>query len=266
MVLQTTATLVARAAVGRAQELTLHAPALARVLVPGQAILIKTSWGQDPYLRRTFYPVAIDDETWSVRVPPSPDWGHAWLSAAPLGAELDCLGPVGVGFNVPPGVRHVLCVGADEPAWALLPAVQVAESRGLAVALAVEARSVRELIPTQRLPAAVEYHAITPDMGWPTQRWAELLTGRASTPEQGLLAWADLVLAAAPLPFYSQLAEAMRRVRYDLARGVVQVLYPASFLCGVGACQACVADVAGGRRRVCLRGPVFDLVELGGRD
>ncbi len=264
MILQTTATLVARSTVGSAQELILHAPALARALTPGQAILIKTGWGQTPYLRRTFYPIALDDETWAVRVPASADWGHAWLSAAPLGTELDCLGPVGIGFNVPLGVRHVLCVGAGELAWTLLPAVKVAESRGLAVALAVEARSVRELIPPQRLPAAVEYHIITPDMGRPTQRWTELLTGSASEPGQGLLAWADLVLAGAPLPFYGQLAEAVKAVRYELARGVVQALYPADFLCGVGACQACVADVAGGRRRVCLRGPVFDLADIQG--
>lgn len=264
MMLQVTAALVARTTAGNAQELTLYAPELARVLRPGQAVLVKTGWGQTPYLRRTFYPVALDDETWTVRVPPSADWGHAWLAAAPLGTELDCLGPVGIGFNVPPGIRHVLCVGADEPAWALLPAVAVAESRGLAVTLAVEARTVRELIPPQRLPAAVEYHTITPDMGRATQRWAALLSGPAAGPDQGLLAWADLVLAAGPLPLYSQLAAAVKAIRYEISSGFVQVLYPATFLCGTGACQACVADVATGRRRICLRGPVMDLVEVGG--
>lgn len=262
MILQTTATLISRTTVGPAQELTLHAPTLASALRPGQAVLVKTGWGQTPYLRRTFYPVAITDETWSLRIPPSADWGHAWLSAAPLGAELDCLGPVGIGFNVPLGVRHVLCVGVGELAWTLLPAVKVAESRGLAVALAVEARSIRELIPPQRLPAAVEYHTVTADMGRIPQQWDELLIGPAAGPGQGLLTWAEVVLAAAPLPFYSQLAAAVKAVRYELTRDFVQALYPATFLCGVGACQACVADVAGGRRRVCLRGPVFDLADV----
>ncbi len=44
--LQTTATLVARATAGPAQELTLHAPELARGLGPGQAILVRCGWGQ----------------------------------------------------------------------------------------------------------------------------------------------------------------------------------------------------------------------------
>ena len=54
----------------------------------------------------------------------------------------------------------------------------------------------------------------------------------------------------------------MKAVRYEISRGFVQALYPATFLCGNGACQTCVADVAGGRRRVCQRGPVFDLADV----
>ena len=60
--LQATATLIARTTLGPAQELTLHAPELVRALGPGQAVLIKCGWGLEPYLRRTFYPIAIDDE------------------------------------------------------------------------------------------------------------------------------------------------------------------------------------------------------------
>lgn len=251
---QTTATLITRTTIGPSQELTLRAPELVRALGPGQAVLVKCGWGLEPYLRRTFYPTALGEETWMLRVPPSADWGHAWLAATPLGTEIDCLGPVGIGFSVPLGTRNVLCVGAGEPAWTLLPAVAQAETRGLSVALAVEARTARELIPPQRLPASVEYHALTADGGRIEGQWADLLAQ--------LLPWADLVLAAAPLAFYNQLAAAVKSVRYEISRGFAQVLYPATFLCGTGACQSCVADVAGGRRRVCLRGPVFDLVDV----
>lgn len=264
MMLQTTATLIARMASGPAQELTLHAPALARALGPGQAVLVKTGWGQAPYLRRTFYPIALGDETWTVRVPPSADWGHAWLAAAPIGTEIDCLGPVGIGFSVPLGARNVLCLGGGEPAWTLLPVVAVAEARGLSVALAMEARVPRELIPPYRLPASVEYHTLTADGGRVADQWAELLVGAASGSRPGLLGWADVVLAAGPLPFYSQLAAAVKAIRFEVTRGFAQALYPATFLCGTGACQACVADIAAGRRRICLRGPVMDLVEVGG--
>jgi hypothetical protein len=65
--LQTTAELLDRMTTGPAQELTLRAPELARVLAPGQAVLLKCGWGLEPYLRRTFYPIAVDDETWTLR-------------------------------------------------------------------------------------------------------------------------------------------------------------------------------------------------------
>ena len=260
--LQTTTELIDRRTTGPAQELTLRAPELARALAPGQAVLVKCGWGLEPYLRRTFYPVAIDAETWTLRIPPGSDWGHAWLRAAPVGTAIDCLGPVGVGYLVPLGVRNVLCIGVGEPAWTLLPVVALAEARGLSVALAMEARTGRELIPSQRLPAAVEYHTITADGGRAAGQWAELLAGPASGSRPGLLGWADVVVAAAPLAFYGQLTAAVKAVRFEVTRGFAQVLYPATFLCGTGACQACVADVAGGRRRVCLRGPVFDLADV----
>ena len=83
--LQITAELIDRYTIGPAQELTLRASGLARALVPGQAVLVKCGWGLEPYLRRTFYPIAVADETWTLRVPPGGDWGHAWLRAAPVG-------------------------------------------------------------------------------------------------------------------------------------------------------------------------------------
>jgi hypothetical protein len=133
--LQLFAELTQRHAFGPTQELTLRAPELARALVPGQAVLVKCGWGLEPYLRRTFYPIAIDDETWTLRVPPGSDWGHAWLRAAPVGTAIDCLGPVGNGYLVSLGARNVLCIGVAELASMLLPVVAlVAEAQGLAAA------------------------------------------------------------------------------------------------------------------------------------
>lgn len=269
--LQITAALIERRSAGAGQELRLQAPVLARSLSPGQAVLVKTGWGLEPYLRRVFYPTDLDDETWTLRVPPDGDWGHAWLRAAAIGAQFDCLGPVGSGYRAPLGVRNLLCLGEEDPAtvsasgcsaWALLPAIAQAASRGLAVTLALEAPTARDLIPAHRLPEAVEYHtAIRPRR--PTQRAGDGAAGEGATPFlPELLPWADVVFAAGSPEFYHRLATAVRAARYELTRGFVQVIYPAAFLCGVGACQACVADLTAGRRRICQRGPVLDLLDV----
>lgn len=253
--LQIKAQLIQRKTYGVSQELRLFAPKLAQRLTAGQPVLVRTGWGLDSYLRRSFHPVTIDAESWTLRLPPSGDRGHAWLRMVPEGSELDCLGPIGVGYTLTDGARHVLCLGEGEMAWALLPAVTQAAERRLSVTLAVGAASARYTIPANRLPLAVEYRVVTTDGS--RGRKGHLV---ALLPE--LLPWADAILAAGSIDFYHQLTESVQTQRGMLVQGFVQALYQTSFLCGTGACLSCVADIAGGRRRVCLRGPVFDLVDL----
>ena len=253
--LQLAAELIERHTQGASEELRLHAPDLARRLNAGQAVLLRAGWGQTPYLRRVFHPIAIDADTWTVRLPPSGDWGHAWLRAAPLGTHLDCLGPIGIGYVLPAGIRSLLCVGEGEAAWSLLPVVCLAAAQGISVTFALEAGTARQAIPATRLPSSVEYHVATVDGSLGSR-------GKLAGVMGALLGWADGVLAAGSLDFYAGLSEEVKRARFRLVPGFAQVLYPANILCGTGACQACAADVAGGRRRMCLRGPVLDLAEL----
>jgi NAD(P)H-flavin reductase len=252
--MQVGATLVERRVMGAVQELRLQQPQLAARLTAGQPVLVRTGWGMVPYLRRALYPIAITADSWVVRLPADGDPGHAWLRTVPEGTELDCLGPIGLGFHLPDDTRRVLCLGEGEAAWCLLPLVVTADTLAMAVALAVEVLTEREAIPAPRLPPAVEYRL--------------LLRGGRHGPERledawgDLLPWADVVMAAGSVPFYRRLVEAIRTHRLMVRPGLAQVLYPATLLCGTGACLACVADVAGGRRRVCRRGPVFDLTAV----
>lgn len=240
---------------GATQIITFHAPQLAHQLHPGQAVLLLTGWGTDPFLRRTFYPVGIDDQRFRIRLTPDADRGRAWLRMAAEGTQVDALGPVGHGFQLPDHARRILCLGQGDAAWTLLPLVRAAASRGTSVVLAMEATTRRQTIPARNLPVSVEYHVATLDGS--AGRRGDL---RPLLPD--LLIWADAVMAVGDMPFYRLLARAIEDARMLLSRGFAQALYQTDFLCGYGACQACVADIAGGRRRVCLRGPVFDLVDI----
>ncbi len=253
--IEATAAIAERRTTGAALELVLDAPDLARRLSPGQPVLVKPGPTLSPYLRRTFYPTALGAASFIIRIPPSTDWGDAWLRVAPVGAEVDCLGPVGNGFSVQAGVRNLLCVGEGNDAWSLLPLIAWADAAGLSVTFVAGAQSARGALPPARLPAGVEYHLVTSD-GRP-----EVIVPLMSTLSD-LLPWADAVCAALPVAGYTALGETIRAARYAVSRGFAQAIFGSTFLCGTGACQSCVADVAGGRRRVCLRGPVFDLVDL----
>jgi dihydroorotate dehydrogenase electron transfer subunit len=257
-VIQSIVTVQERRPVGPAVELTLRAPELTRQLAPGQPVLVKAGPALSPYLRRTLYPIALRADDFTLRIAPSSDWGDAWLRAVPVGAEVDCLGPVGTGFLLERGVRNLLCVGAGEDAWRLLPLIEWADEAGVAVALVVGATTTRTGLPAARLPSSVEYHLVTGDGGRDVAR--PLLSTLSD-----LLPWAEALCASAPLDLYGGLGDTIRQARFALTRGFAQAIYPMQFLCGTGACQGCVADVAGGRRRVCLRGPVFDLTDIAGR-
>jgi dihydroorotate dehydrogenase electron transfer subunit len=252
--LQVTAEIVARSGEGAAAHISLQAPQLAQALAPGRAILLQTGWQAHPFLRRTFYPIAYDEQTVTVRVSTTGDWGHAWLRSVPIGTTIDCLGPIGNGFGVPPSARNLLYVGEGDMAWTLLPALQAGAGMGRNLTVAFTGRS-SQAVPASRLPPAAEYHlAVAANPAARVHQFRETLLP--------LLQWSNALFAAGNLDFYQWLAPLIRDSRYVLTRAYAQVLHPAKFFCGVGACQACAADVAGGRRRVCLRGPVFDLLDV----
>ena len=252
--LQLGAELVEKRALGPAQACRLRAPALAAQLGAGQAVLVRATSGAFPALRRPFYPISVDAETWTLRLPADGDRGHAWLRAAPVGTQIDCLGPVGLGYRCRPGTRHLLCLGEGDAAWYLLPAVHAATEQGLSVTLAAESLTLRQAVPAALLPLSAEYRLITGNSGRPGEHLRR--DGRE------LLAWADVVFAAGSPGFYAGLTEAIMASRFSLKRGFAQVLYQGPLLCGTGACGACTTEIAGRRHRVCLRGPVFDLVDV----
>ena len=252
---QAEAELVERSWDGVAWTLRIRALEIAGALRPGQALLLRGAWGPGTYLRRVLYPIAIRGDEFWVRVAPGDDYGEAWLAAAPPGTYIDCLGPVGKGFVLSPGVRNLLCVAEGNNGWLLLPAVEQAVAAGVSVTLALECASARQAVPSSALPPVVEYRVATLDGSLGVQ-------GRLGASVPDLVGWADGVFAAGSPAFYTALASAIERARFRLPRDFAQVLYFAPILCGVGSCMACVSEVAGGRRRVCLRGPVFDLADV----
>jgi NAD(P)H-flavin reductase len=256
-VIQTSVEITDRIRQPGAQELRLRSGDLVPLLGAGQAVLLKGAWGAGACLRRPFYPSAIAVDSFLIRVPPSADYAHAWLCTAPLGTQLDALGPVGSGYHLSLGARNILGVGQDASAWALLPILDLAGSRGAAVTLAAEAMTARNAIPASRLPPYVEYQVSTIDGSLGSQGTVQSLL-------PDLLNWADLILAAGSLAFYRRLGSMIQAARFQVRRGFCQALVEAPLLCGVGSCRSCATDLAVGQRLACTGGPVFDLVDVAG--
>ena len=219
---------------------------------PGQFFLLRAGSEWSPYLRQPLFPAAIEPHTillWGI---PAWDPSLGWLARQPDGTALDLLGPIGKGFSVHPHQKHLLLVAQASKLAALLALVNPHLNRQGSVGLLLEASSEADLLPSGLLPPAVEYYTVTQDG---SRGQIEGLLDRA-------LPWADTVCAAGSASFLRRLKEQLRHVRFGIQSGFVQVLAPVPLPCGSGACLACLVEGSRGWHRACVRGPVFDIVEL----
>ncbi len=241
--------------------LALAAPAIAARVEPGQFVMIRTSAGQDPLLRRPFSIFEI------LRAPGGAATGFTILSKrvgrgtarlydAKPGDTLGCLGPLGRPFALvdPPAEAWMIAGGVGLAPFATL--AERLRARGCAVTLLYGARRAAELFCVevfQRL--GVRTVLATEDgscgvRGRITEPLDEEL-GR-TPPERPLM-----VYACGPEPMLvavSRIAGAHRRPSQLSMERVMG--------CGMGGCFSCVvrvrqADGAARYLRSCIDGPVF---------
>lgn len=254
--IQTQATLVEKVTIAPAWwRFTLTAPELPPPL-PGQFLLARCADRYHCYLRRPVYPAPLIQNHFSLLLRPDPDPGLAWLSARQLGDTLDIIGPLGNGFPLPKGVRHLLLVSDTPDIGPLLGQMERALAAGLAVTLALGASRASRLYPVAALPPVVEFQAATLDgsLGY---------RGPVADLLPDLLRWADLACAIGSLAFYRTLRQQMEQVRLQAETDFLYGLNAAPGLaCGVGVCLSCQVNTETGSRLACVDGPVFDLAKL----
>jgi dihydroorotate dehydrogenase electron transfer subunit len=237
---QTQVAIAAMEAVGPYRRIRFDAPDFAPALEPGRAILAALP---QAYLRRTWWPCAIDGDGLAVLTQP------AQAAGLRTGDRVDVLGPVGRGFRVQDASHNLLLVAAgrsapDPDLGPLLPLVDRALAAGRSVTLAYAAPSAGQAYPISALPAALEVIlAVDADV-------IALLSEA--------IAWADQVMACGPSDFAARLAERIDAIRFPAPRSFAQVLRPVELPCGAGACGVCRA----GSRLACLDGPVFELAAV----
>jgi len=240
---------------------TFAAPAMASGLAAGRFVLADLGG----YLRAPLFPARIEAEEFDVLISPR----HAAAALQP-GANVDLIGPLGRGFEIPAATERLLLVASTNYLPVLLPlayqnqqkpgsAASLREkpgfSDGFSIALLLSASTAAELYPVRLLPPAVEVTIVTAD-GSAGQRGSML----DLFPD--LVRWADCACIADDPATYPALAEIVRDVRAGSGRRFAQALVVPPVACGVGACQGCAVSVVRGTKLACTDGPVFDLLEL----
>jgi dihydroorotate dehydrogenase electron transfer subunit len=232
--------------------LSLRAARIAHAVRPGQFIHLRIATGADFLLRRPFsvHQAASDTVRILFQVLGR---GTRELSQKEPGDEMDAIGPLGHGWDVPEGATHALLVAGGLGAAPLGMLAEELSARGVAVSVAHGAPTADRLVARELFESQARRVEVATDDGSAGAR------GLVTSVSERLLAEdrPDVVFACGP--------EAMSRVVAAQARAAgvpCQVSLERLMACGVGACLSCVVSTSTGRKRACVEGPVFNAEEV----
>jgi dihydroorotate dehydrogenase electron transfer subunit len=255
--------------------LTIAAPSIALVIRPGQFLMIRPSWGNDPLLGRPLavYDVVRDDQG----IPQAVEViyqifgrGTRRLSQMTAGEEVRVWGPLGHPFAENPGADRIWFVAGGigyTPFLALwkwwtgaapFGGISIAAHQPPEIEMIYGARTSEMMPPLDEFgDAGLTVRLCTEDGSVGMQgRVTDLMTGRwnDSDPESR----PRLVVACGPEPMLAAVAQwcSERKV-------ACQVSLENQMACGFGACFSCVApirqsDGTTDLKRVCIEGPIFE--------
>lgn len=209
------------------------------------------------YARRPLFcaamPIAMNDgagSTWALFIPASTDPGYRWLARRPINTSINLLGPFGQNFTLESTTRTLLILTDPDHLPLTLPVVQQMLDRGGRVTLLIKGNPDITSQLLQIIPIPVEVRTV------PETEWLDALAEPVR--------WADQLCAALPNHAYAPLTSHLRTLRFQLDQSFAHGLVHSDFLCGVGACLACVMPTRDNSlTRACMHGPVFPLTTIG---
>lgn len=228
--------------------LVLESPRIARTVRPGQFIHLRIARGTDFILRRPFSVHRARGDRLEILYQVL-GVGTRALSLAAAGTEMDAIGPLGRGWDVPDGVAHALLVAGGLGAAPLGMLAEDLAGRGVAVTVALGAPTAERLVARALFERVARRVEVATDDGSAGER------GFVTALVEGLIAadQPDIVCVCGP--------EAMSRIvcaQVDAAGVACRVSLERLMACGIGACLSCVVSTRSGQQRACVDGPVFD--------
>ena len=242
--------------------LTLEAPQVGALTEPGQFVMLKTTDGTDPMLRRPFSVFEVlRDDLGTVRaisvLNKRAGRTTGLLYDLEAGDEVSCLGPLGLPFNPPAsGAAWMVAGGVGLAPFATLAEALVA-ARGADHALLRRAHRRRALLPGVLRSPRHRPRAL--------HRGRQRRRARGGSPARSRRRCRRLdgpalttIYACGPEPMLA--AVARLAARYGQPS---EVSMERTMGCGLGGCYSCVVPVKhddGQTRyvRSCIGGPVFD--------
>jgi len=240
------APITARREVGRGMfVLAMYAPEIAGAVRAGQ--FVNLGWSRGPLLRRPFSVYRAEGEHIEI-VLKAVGAGTAELLAMQRGERLSCLGPLGAGFDIPPGARSAVLMSGGLGVAPMPLAARDARANGTRVTWVHGAHTAAELCS----------EAEGDDVIWATDDGSRGAHGSAVSAAAGRARGAsgdsDVILACGPNRMLAAVAD-----RWPEAQVAVETYMG----CGTGVCLGCAVPLRrGGYDRACKEGPVYRAADI----
>lgn len=237
-----------------------RSPSLFGSFLPGQFTMVRLPHRADLLLRRpySFCDAKVDEGRFSLLVKEVGEGTRA-LASLPLGAEVDCLGPLGSAFRLPRGIRKAVIVAGGvgiAPFVAFCRALASTERHAIVL---LGGRSEKDLYLRS------EFEALGMDVRTTTEDGSHGRRGRVTVILEEVLhsVSSDSIelYSCGPTPMLVKVAGRAREHKVPH-----QVSLERRMGCGMGCCLGCVVyqrsgssgDSGGEYVRCCTEGPVFD--------
>lgn len=236
-------------------EMVLESPEIAKAARPGQFINLRLSDKLDPLLRRPISLHGINPEKGTITMLYLiVGKGTAMMRDMEAGAVIDVLGPLGNGWNCDFEGRYAVLIGGGIGIAPLYPLAKTLAEAGKTVELIVGAKNKEYLTDLSLYETTGVRVTVTTDDGSAGIKGFVTEALANSIQEKNC----DYIYACGPLPmlkFVEKLAIANKKPG--------QVSTESHMGCGLGICLLCPSKVtAGGYKRTCTDGPVFEIGEL----
>lgn len=229
--------------------LRLFCPDIARNAKPGQFVHVKCGDDREYILRRPFSIHRVTSDSAFELLIRKVGKGTRYLSSVAPQSQLDMIGPLGNGFDIPQDVRKAVIVAGGLGVAPTMFLAHELTARQVRIYTVLGAQTRDELLyymDFKRMGRDV--HVATDDSTQGHGGFASELVPRVIEDCSP-----DVIYACGPHPMLAAVAEFARE--YSVS---CQVSLEGYMACGIGACLSCACETSGGPARVCLEGPVFD--------
>ena len=237
--------------------ISLAAPKISSVALPGQFVMVKIGDGSDPLLRRPLSFNRIDQTKGTIDIL-FKVVGKATrlLSELEPGEDLDIIGPLGNGFDLNIAKELAIVVGGGAGVAPLLSLAKELKNKAKAVYALIGANNINSVVCEEDFKALGIETTVSTDDG--TYGIKGLISdvllnviGSKLSPVN------SCIYACGPRPMVKALESISLQYKIPC-----QVSLEEWMACGIGACNGCIVKTKQGYKKVCSDGPVFNAEDI----